>query len=83
LAFTPIEETYKRLALLWGVTPFSVPFAHTVEEMLTRVEDTILSSEKLKPGQQIVLISGFPVGSMCPPNYALLHTIRSRSRPTN
>lgn len=83
LAFTPIEETYKRLALLWGVTPFSVPFAHTVEEMLTRVEDTILSSEKLKPGQQIVLISGFPVGSMCPPNYALLHTIRRKSRPTN
>lgn len=82
-AFTPIEETYRRLALLWGVNPFLVPFAHTVEEMLTRVEETILSSDKLQPGQQIVLISGFPVGSMCPPNYALLHTIRRKSQPTN
>ena len=75
LAFTPIEKTYNRIALFWGVTPFSVPYADTVENMLTKVEETILRTEKLQPGQQIVLISGFPVGSMCPPNFALLHTI--------
>ena len=83
LAFTPIEQTYKRLALLWGVTPFSVPYADSVEEMLTRVEETILKTEKMQPGQHIVLISGFPVGSMCPPNFALLHTIRGNSQPVN
>lgn len=79
LAFTPVKETYKRLALLWGVIPYSVPYADTLEEMLAKVEETILSTERLIPGQQIVLISGFPIGSMCPPNYALLHTIRGQA----
>jgi pyruvate kinase len=76
LAFTPIPETYNRLALLWGVTPYSVPFTDTVEGMLKTVEKTILQTSELTSGQQIVLISGFPVGSMCPPNLALLHTLR-------
>lgn len=79
LAFTPIQETYNRLALLWGVTPYSVPFADNVEAMLKTVENTILHTSDLKPGQQIVLISGFPVGSLCPPNLALLHTLRDDS----
>jgi len=77
MAFTPKKAIYKRLALFWGVVPFSVPYANTVEEMLERVEDSILQTTELHPGQQIVLISGYPVGEMCPPNLALLHTIRA------
>lgn len=79
LAFTPHKETYNRLAMLWGVIPYSVPFADNVEAMLKTVENTILETSDLLPGQQIVLISGFPVGSMCPPNLALLHTLRPDS----
>lgn len=83
MAFTPRQAIYKRLALFWGVIPFSVPFASTVEEMLERVEDSILQTTELHPGQQIVLISGFPVGDMCPPNLALLHTIRAEKISSN
>jgi len=79
MAFTPKKAIYKRLALFWGVVPYSVPYANTVEEMLERVEDSILQTTELHPGQQIVLISGFPVGEMCPPNLALLHTIRAET----
>lgn len=80
LAFTPNQETYNRLALLWGVKPYSVPFADNMEAMLKTVENTILETSGLHPGEQIVLISGFPVGSMRPPNLALLHTLRPESR---
>jgi pyruvate kinase len=76
LAFTPNKDTYKRMALFWGVIPHVVPYSDTVEAMLERVEETILDTTILLPGQQIVLISGFPVGAMCPPNLAILHTIR-------
>lgn len=75
LAFTPVETTYRQLPLLWGVTPYLVPYADTLEEMLKRVEETIISYTPLQQGQQVVLISGFPVGAMRPPNIALLHTI--------
>ena len=78
LAFTPDEKTYSRMGLYWGVTPFLVPFASTMEEMLAIVETAIISSTTLQPGQQIVLISGFPVGSFRTPNFAFLHTLGSR-----
>jgi pyruvate kinase len=78
LAFTPDEKTYLRMGLYWGVIPFLVPFASTMEEMLAIVESAIISSTTLQPGQQIVLISGFPIGSFRAPNFAFLHTVGSR-----
>ncbi len=77
LAFTPEKSTYQRMGLLWGVTPFLVPYATTVETMLAHVETAMLASSNLTPGEQVVLISGFPVGEMREPNFALLYTIGS------
>ncbi|MEJ2263066.1 MAG: pyruvate kinase [Anaerolineales bacterium] len=75
LAFTPSQPTYRQLPLLWGVTPHLVPYADTLEAMLEVVEKTIVAETPIEPGQQVVLISGFPVGAMRPPNLAILHTI--------
>ncbi len=77
LAFTPDPRTFQRMGLYWGVTPFLVPFATTVETMLAHVEAALLASSNLTPGEQVVLISGFPVGVMREPNFALLYTIGS------
>ncbi len=77
LAFTPERTTYQRLGLFWGVTPYLVPFATTVETMLAHIETAILADSNLLPGQQVVMISGFPVGAMREPNFALLYTIGS------
>jgi hypothetical protein len=44
--------------------------------MLDHVEKAIAENTNLHPGEQIVLVSGFPVGKMCPPNLALLYTLR-------
>jgi pyruvate kinase len=75
LAFTPEEDTYHRLCFLWGVFPRLVPFATTVEEMLGHVDRAMLQSGLVSTGQQVVLVCGFPVGAMRPPNMALLHTV--------
>jgi len=75
LAFTPEEFTYRRLALAWGVQPHIVPFVDTVEEMFQCVETALRDSGLVKPGQQVVLVCGFPIGEMRPPNMVLLHTI--------
>ncbi len=75
-AFTPSEQTYHRLGLLWGVTPLLVPHADTLETMITHVEAAITTSTLLKPGQQVVVISGFPVGEFRKPNLALLYTLK-------
>ncbi len=75
LAFTSEERTYRRLALAWGVQPFIVPFVNTVEAMFHCVETALHDSEKVKTGQQVVLVCGFPIMEMRQPNMVLLHTL--------
>lgn len=74
-AFTPNLITFRRLNILWGVIPFLVPFSSTVESMISSVEAALLSATEIKTGQQVVVISGFPVGTARLPNFALLYTV--------
>jgi pyruvate kinase len=76
LAFTPQQRTYQRLGLLRGVKPHLVPFANSVESMLELVEGAIVGTDTHSPGQKLVVISGFPVGEIRLPNFALLHEIQ-------
>jgi len=75
LAFTSEERTYRRLALAWGVQPRIVPFVDTVEAMFHCVETALRDSGTVKPGQQVVLVCGFPIMEMRQPNMVLLHTL--------
>jgi pyruvate kinase len=77
LAFTPQQRTFRRLGLLRSVKPHLVPFANSVESMLELVEGAITGLEKPITGQKLVVISGFPVGEIRLPNFALLHEILS------
>ncbi len=74
LAFTPHLHTYRKLSFLWGVYPYLVPFASTLEEMIDHV-DAALMKTGIQQGEQVVMVCGFPVGSMRPPNMALLHNV--------
>ena len=75
LAFTPVERTYRRLSMYWGIQTHRVPFANTVEIMLKHLELALKASGRVKGGQQVVLVAGFPVGAMRPPNFLLVHTL--------
>ena len=75
MAFTPNQDTYQRLAFLWGVSPHRVEFVNSLEEMLDHVDAALMRSEVVQEGDQVVLVCGFPVGAIRPPNMALLHTV--------
>ncbi len=77
LAFTPVKSTYQYLSMLWGTTPYLIPQAKTIEEMISHVDHTVVEGTPLQTGQEIVLIAGFPIHTMVPPNLALLHTVQS------
>jgi pyruvate kinase len=74
-AFTPEPETFQRMGMFWGVTPILVPYADTLEMMIKHLETAISTSTALETGQQVVLISGFPVGAFRQPNLALMYTL--------
>jgi len=75
MAFTPEISTYQKMGLYWGVTPFLVPYASSVETMVTHVDAALISATAIQAGEQVVMISGLPVGAMRQPNFALLHTL--------
>jgi len=75
-AFTPEPETYRRMAFYWGVQPFLIPMAESVEGMSAILEDALLSSRTFSEGDQVVLVASLPIGAMGPANLTLLHTIR-------
>jgi pyruvate kinase len=75
LAFTPDARTYTRLPLIWGVTPYLVPEADSVEAMIAHVEAAMLLNSPVRRGQQIILMAGLPTGEQVPVNFILLHTI--------
>ncbi len=75
LAFTPEIKTYQQMGLFWGVKPLLVPFANALETMLKHVETALAATTNLEAGQQVIVISGFPVGAFRKPNLALLHTL--------
>jgi len=75
-AFTPETSTFQWLGICWGITPFRVPHADTLETMVTHVETALTAATTLKRGDQVVIISGFPVGDFTSPNLALLYTLK-------
>ena len=77
LAFTPEISTYQRLNLYWGVCPHQVPHAETIDGMLNVVEAAMIASTPIQPGQQVIILCGFPVHAIRPTNMALLHTVGS------
>jgi pyruvate kinase len=75
MAFTPDLDTFHRLAFLWGARPQLVPFVNSLEEMIDHVDKALMRSDVVQMGDQVVLVCGFPVGAIRPPNMALLHTV--------
>jgi pyruvate kinase len=53
----------------------SFPFVNSLEEMIEHVDKALMRSDVVQVGDQVVLVCGFPVGAVRPPNMALLHTV--------
>lgn len=75
IAFTPDPKTYSRLSFMWGVRPQQVEFVNSLEEMIDHVDGALVRSDVVQAGDQVVIVCGFPVGAVRPPNMALLHTV--------
>src|SRR5688500_9333817 len=59
---TPIPETYRQLALSWGVVPVMVPATKDTD---TRLDDAVCVArdrQLIATGDTVVIIGGLPVG---------------------
>jgi pyruvate kinase len=62
LAMTPLEKTYRRLELVWGVVPFLTETMKDTDKMIDRAFKIALQSGIVKRGQIVVITAGVPVG---------------------
>ncbi len=75
ITMTPYEETYRRMALVWGVKPFKVARAFSIEEMTWSLERVMANVPNTSKGDQVVVMGGLPVSRMGSANFILLHRI--------
>lgn len=68
-AFTESSHVYRRLALLWGLTPLQVEFANTVEMFEKNVRTTLLERGYASPGDLAVMTGGHPIAKRGKTNF--------------
>ena len=61
LAMTPLEKTYQRLELIWGVVPFLSKRMKNTDEMIDKAFKIALESGLVKRGQRVVITAGVPI----------------------
>jgi pyruvate kinase len=60
---TTNEVTYRRLALVWGVTPVLIGPSASTDELVDRIEATLIERTLARPGEAVLLTMAVPVGS--------------------
>jgi pyruvate kinase len=62
-AFTPEEEVYRRLNLIWGVIPMMVDYVDRLDDLSDRVAERLLYSGHARHGDMVVMTGGHPITS--------------------
>ena len=76
VALTTDEVAYRRLALVWGVTPVLIGPAASTEELIDRVEATLIERNLATPGENVLITMAVPVGSGVQTNVLKIHQIQ-------
>lgn len=77
IGVTTRPETYRRLALSWGVVPVLAPVAETLEDTLDTSFNAARDSRMVQPGDTVVLTGGLPVGEPGHTNLIRVATVES------
>jgi pyruvate kinase len=76
VCLTTNEVSYRRLAMFWGVTSVLIAPAATTEELVDRVEATMIDRRLALPGENVLITMAVPVGSGMQTNVLKIHQIQ-------
>jgi len=75
IAFSPIEQTRRRLALVWGVLPRNCQVATTEEEVANLATIHLIGQGLASPGDRVVLVYGAPLNVRGTTNVVRVHEL--------
>ncbi len=78
IAFTPVAEVRRRLALSWGVSSRLIRKVETTDEMVDAIESALLGDGSVGVNDVIVIISGAPMWVTGTTNLMKLHRVGER-----
>lgn len=76
VCMTTDETSFRRLALVWGVTPVMIGPSATTEELVDRVEGLLIERNLASPGEHVLITMAVPVGSGASTNVLKIHQIQ-------
>lgn len=75
LAFTPLPEVRSQLTLTWGTETFIVPMVESTDAMIHQVDQALLSMDRYRKGDLVVIVAGSPPGTVGSTNLIHVHRI--------
>jgi pyruvate kinase len=77
VAFSPEQETRRRMALLWGVTARSIVDIKKIDGLAAIAEKRLIEERLVKKGDVIGIVAGTPMGIRGTTNFMKFHVIGS------
>jgi pyruvate kinase len=75
VAFSPEEETRRRMALIWGVHPQTISDVRKVDGLAVVAEKRLLEERLVRKGDVIGIVAGTPMGIRGTTNFMKFHVI--------
>ncbi len=81
LALTPIPQTWRRMALYWGVEPVLIDMITNTDALIQLVEVTLRERSTVAEGEAVIIVMGHPAGVGSPTNMIKLHHLGEVADP--
>jgi pyruvate kinase len=75
VSFSPEAETRRRMALVWGVYPRSIPDVRKVDGLAQVAEKRLLEERLVRNGDVIGIVAGTPMGIRGTTNFMKFHVV--------
>lgn len=75
LAFTPLPEIRRQMALSWGVESFDSKIVIHTDEMVEQVDRALVEMKRGEPGDQVVIVAGSPPNTPGSTNAMRVHRL--------
>jgi pyruvate kinase len=75
IAFTPYEGVRRRLALFWGVQPRLIAKTNHTEELIEKIDATLVEDGSVRKGDVLVITAGAPMWVEGTTNLLKLHRV--------
>ncbi|MGA2421091.1 MAG: pyruvate kinase [Candidatus Acidiferrum sp.] len=75
VAFSPIAETRRRMALIWGVMPRDISDVRKIDGLAAIAEKRLLEEKLVRKGDVIGIVAGTPMGVRGTTNFMKFHVI--------